>query len=120
MAGVLSDPPKKGDIYWVDFDRDINAGSEQNGRRPTVVISSNELNRGMKVVTVAAITSSIKPFGSEVSLFLPEGEPLSKPSTILAFQVRTIDQVRLIRREGKLSAEQLEELNKILRRTWDL
>lgn len=120
MAGLLNLPPKKGEIYWVDFSLGGNSGSEQGGLRPAVIISCDELNNAMPVVTVAAVTSKIKNFGNEVSLYLPEGEPLPKASSVLAFQVRTIDRVRLIRTAGNLTPEQLAELDRVLKRAWGL
>lgn len=110
-------PPRRGDIYWVDFDP--SRGSEQRGQRPAVVISIDSFNRIMPVVMVAAITTKIKP-NFRVTVTLQAGEPLQPKCQILAFQVVTIDKSRLGRYEGCLDADQLHELEDKMRLVWGL
>ena len=120
MAGVLANNPKKGDVYLVDFDADPNQGYEQNGYRPAVIISTDGANSRLPVVTIAAITSQIRDEKSPIALVLEPGDPLEKRSSIMAFQVRTIDKARLKRFIGPLRPEQIEQLNEKLRFTWGL
>jgi mRNA-degrading endonuclease toxin of MazEF toxin-antitoxin module len=111
-------PPRRGEIYWIDFNPVI--GSEQGGRRPAVVISTNDFNRGVPVVAVAAITTSQSTRPSPIAVNLPAGRPLELASRILAFQVRTVDQSRLAGYLGCLDPQQVEALKAALRVTWDL
>jgi mRNA interferase MazF len=83
MVEGLNVFPKRGDIYKIDFDP--RRGSEQGGKRPGVIISSNRANRLMPVVTVAAITTTIRQENSPISLILPEGQPLPEKSCVMAF-----------------------------------
>jgi len=110
-------PPRRGEIYWVDFDP--ARGSEQAGHRPAVVISVDSYNNRMRTVVVAAITSQLKP-ASRVVVDLPAGRPLPKASQILVFQVTTIDKSRLEDYAGALSSAQLEKLKDALCLAWGL
>ena len=49
---------KQGDIIFLDFDP--QAGHEQKGRRPAVVISNNTYNRFSKTIFVCPITNTNK------------------------------------------------------------
>jgi mRNA interferase MazF len=109
-------PPKRGEIYWVNFNP--ARGSEQAGRRPAVVISLDSFNSHMPVVAVAAISTKIKPYNFTVDL--PPGKPLTKHSQILAFQVITVDRSRLDGYMGTLDAEQIGKLEAALRVAWGL
>lgn len=109
-------PPRRGEIYWVDFNP--SRGSEQAGRRPAVVISLDSFNSHMPVVVVAAISTKIKSFSFTVDL--PEGKPLEEHSQVLAFQVVTIDQSRLGGYLGSLDGEQAAGLKNALRTAWGL
>ncbi|MFE0861454.1 type II toxin-antitoxin system PemK/MazF family toxin [Streptomyces rochei] len=103
--------PRRGDIYWVDFNP--ARGSEQAGHRPAVVISLDSYNQRMRTVLIAAITTTVRE-GSRVQLTLEAGDPLPRRSSILGFQVMTIDQSRLQKHAGRLRPEQLEDLNGVL------
>ncbi|MEU6041111.1 type II toxin-antitoxin system PemK/MazF family toxin [Actinomadura sp. NPDC047616] len=111
------DPPKWGEIYWVDFNP--GRGSEQAGRRPGVVISQDSFNKSMPVVSIAAVSSKIKPF-NRIAPILPENNPLPQKSQILAFQILTVDQKRLDKYCGCLDDQQEIELKEALRLVWDL
>jgi mRNA interferase MazF len=109
--------PRRGDIYRVDFNP--QRGSEQAGIRPAVVVSLESFNSLMPVVTVAAITSVIKP-AYRVTVILPAGRPLSLKSQILAFQLMTADKSRLGPYMGCLDTNQIAELEKAMRLAWGL
>jgi mRNA interferase MazF len=53
--------PKQGDIVWLDFDP--RAGHEQQGRRPAVIVSNNDVNGFLnKRAMVCPITSTNKGY----------------------------------------------------------
>lgn len=87
-------------IYkWGIFIADLNPviGSEQRGTRPVLVISDEDFNRVMPVVTVLPITSlkeGRKIYPNE-ALLKKEPEGLPQDSIILAHQIRTISKQRL-------------------------
>jgi len=58
--------PDKGDIVWLDFDP--QAGHEQRGRRPALVISHKLYNEKVGLGIFCPITSKEKGYPFEVSL----------------------------------------------------
>jgi mRNA interferase MazF len=110
--------PRRGEIYWVDFDN--SRGSEQTGRRPAVVITTDLFNSRMPVIVVAAITRKVKRWVPLVAVTLPAGRPLPHECQILVFQVRTVDKSRLTGCLGQLDINQVEELKKVMRVAWAL
>lgn len=84
-----------------------------------MVISTDLFNGRTPVVVVAAITRQIKPW-SDVAVTLPAGKPLRDKCQILVFQVKTVDKSRLKKYEGRLDSDQLKQLRKAMRATWEL
>lgn len=81
--------PKRGEIYWVDFDPSI--GSETQKTRPGLIVSNDIGNEFSDLVMIAPITSKIKkvyPVEVEISL---EG----KQGKIMLNQCKAIDKSRL-------------------------
>ncbi len=84
---------------WGVFIADLNPvlGSEQKGKRPVIVVSDEEFNRVMPVVTILPITSlkeGRRVYPNEVLLKAGYGG-LTQDSIILAHQIRTISKERL-------------------------
>ena len=77
--------PSRGDIVWVSFTP--QAGHEQAGRRPGLVLSPAEYNGRTGLALLCPITSRAKGYFFEVSL--PSG--LSVTGVVLADQVRNLD-----------------------------
>ncbi|WP_448222462.1 type II toxin-antitoxin system PemK/MazF family toxin [Gordonia iterans] len=115
-------PPRRGEVFWADLNP--ARGSEQAGRRPVLVISTDSFNRRMNVVVTVALTTSVRPAVREgrspVSVFLPEGEPLDKEGCVLAFQVTTLDQERLEKYAGELSTEQMRQVDRAIAASFGL
>ncbi len=97
--------PERGDLVWLTFNP--QAGHEQSGRRPAVVISPAAYNEKVGLALFCPITSQIKAYPFEVAL--PEGLPIS--GVILADQVKSLDwRARHIKKISVLPKEKLEEL----------
>ncbi|GAB4193746.1 MAG: endoribonuclease MazF [Coleofasciculaceae cyanobacterium] len=77
--------PKQGDIIWTNFTP--QAGREQAGRRPALVLSPIRYNRRIGLALVCPITSRVKGYPGEV--MIPEGLVVS--GVVLADQVKSID-----------------------------
>jgi mRNA interferase MazF len=60
----LSGIPDRGDIVWLDFDP--QAGHEQAGRRPAVVLTPKSYNARSGLMIVCQVTSRIKNYPFEV------------------------------------------------------
>lgn len=92
---------KRGEIYWVFFGNTV--GSEQNGRRPALIIQNNPGNEFSPTTIVAALTtkSFLKFFPTNVNV--PRmAAGLKFDSTIMLSQIQTIDQTRLQKKIGQL------------------
>jgi mRNA interferase MazF len=77
--------PDAGDLIWLDFDP--QAGHEQAGRRPALVLSSWRFNRKTSLAFVCPVTSKIKGYASEV--LLPSGLPIY--GAVLCSHLRSVD-----------------------------
>jgi mRNA interferase MazF len=78
--------PHRGDIVWFDFDP--QAGREQAGRRPALILSDRRYNARSQLAVLCPITSQFKPYPFFVEL--PK-DTLTKPSYVIADQVRSLD-----------------------------
>ena len=99
--------PDAGDIVWLQFDP--QAGHEQAGHRPALVLSPARYNKARGMMICCPMTSRIKGYPFEV---IVSGEP---PSAVLADQVKSLDwRVRKAARKGKVNqAVQAEVLAKL-------
>lgn len=77
--------PERGDLVWLNFDP--QAGHEQAGRRPAVVISPAAYNRLLGLALFCPITTRQKGYLWEVPL--PDGLPVT--GYILTDQLRSLD-----------------------------
>lgn len=77
--------PSRGEIVWLTFHP--QAGHEQAGRRPAVVISPGIYNEKSGLALFCPITSKIKGYPFEVQL--PEKCPVQ--GVILSDQVKSLD-----------------------------
>jgi mRNA interferase MazF len=77
--------PKRGDLIWIDMQP--QAGHEQSGRRPAIVLSPAIYNAKVGLAILCPITSQRKEYPFEVAL--PEG--LKITGVILSDQVKSLD-----------------------------
>lgn len=99
---------------WGVFIADLNPvqGSEQRGKRPVLIISDENFNRLMPVVTVLPITSlkeGRKVYPNE-ALLVRGAANLSQDSLVLAHQIRTISKQRLKDTLGYISDDGAQEM----------
>jgi mRNA interferase MazF len=83
------------DILLVSFDP--SQGYEIKKTRPCVIVSPNEMNKYIKTIIVAPMTSRIKNYPTRIPVVFE-----SKEGTIALDQIRTIDKSRIIRKLGTL------------------
>jgi mRNA interferase MazF len=77
--------PDRGDVVWLDFTP--QAGHEQAGRRPAVVLSPVAYNKKVGLALLCPITNQVKGYPFEV--VIPSGSPVT--GVILADQVKNLD-----------------------------
>ena len=100
--------PDAGDIVWLRFDP--QAGREQAGHRPAVVLSPAIYNAKTSLMACCPMTTQIKNYPFEVVI---AGE---NPSSVLADQVKSLDwRKRGARVKGTVSADELTEVRAKIR-----
>lgn len=118
---------KKGDLVIVDFGQ--NSLSEKGGVRPAVVVSNNYLNNSSPNIIVAPMTNSshkknsngiIGLLPSQVYLSNSYYKELNKSSILQLEDIRSISQVKIIKKIGELSAQNYNEVNNKLKVLLDL
>ncbi len=77
--------PERGDAVWITLDP--QAGHEQRGRRPALVISPSEYNGRVGLALFCPITTQVKGYPFEV--VLPAGLPVA--GVVGADQVKSLD-----------------------------
>ena len=77
--------PERGDVVWITFNP--QAGHEQAGRRPAVVLSPKAYNGKVGLALLCPITSQVKGYPFEVAI--PDGFPVN--GVILSDQVKNLD-----------------------------
>jgi mRNA interferase MazF len=97
--------PNRGDIVWITFNP--QAGHEQAGRRPALVLSPATYNGKVGLVILCPITIQIKNYPFEV--LIPNG--LKIGGAILSDQVKSLDwKIRQAEFVCKLPASTLDEV----------
>jgi len=94
---------KKWDIVWVDLDP--TKGSEMRKTRPCVVLSPNAVNNTLNIVTIAPLTSKIKPFPMRVTITHNDQE-----SDLCIEQICTISKERIVSVDKHPVKEQYREI----------
>ena len=95
--------PEAGDIVWLHFDP--QAGHEQAGHRPALVLSPSTYNGKTNLMLCCPMTTQIKGYPFEVQI---AGD---RPSAALADQVKSLDWVvRKAIRKGMVSSLELAEV----------
>ncbi|HEY6200678.1 MAG TPA: endoribonuclease MazF [Candidatus Binatia bacterium] len=77
--------PARGDVVWITFNP--QAGHEQAGRRPALVLSPSSYNSKVGLAILCPVTSQVKGYPFEVAI--PPGSKLA--GVILADQVKSLD-----------------------------
>lgn len=96
--------PEEGDIVWLEFDP--QAGHEQAGHRPAVVLSRKAYNRKTGLAIFCPITSRIKGYPFEVTV---NGEKIQ--GAVLSDQVKSFDwKARRAKPIEKLDDDSLAEV----------
>ena len=85
--------PRRFEVWLVNLDP--TQGSEINKTRPCVVISPDELNRYLRTVTIAALTSVGRDYPSRVNCQFQ-----GKAGQVALDHIRSVDKSRLVRKLG--------------------
>ncbi len=86
---------KRLDVFLAELDP--TPGTEIRKTRPCLVVSPDEMNRHIRTVIVAPMTTAGRPFPTRVACTFH-----GKKGRIVTDQIRTLDRDRLVRRLGRI------------------
>lgn len=105
--------PDVGDIIWIDFDP--QAGHEQAGHRPAVVLTPKTYNQTVGLLICCPLTTKIKGYPFEVVI---NGTP---QNVALSDQVKNLDwKARNAKLKGKVGNSELEKIKQNLATLLDI
>ena len=97
----------RGEIYLINLDPTI--GSEVQKTRPCVIVSPDEMNKYIRTVIIAPMTTKLRNYKSRVEINFK-----GKKGQVMLDQLRTVDKQRLVKKQGKLSSKDLKKILALL------
>ena len=97
------------DVYLINLDPTV--GSEIQKTRPCLIVSPDEMNRHIRTVIVAPMTTAGKDYPTRVSCKFKK-----KKGQIVLDQIRTIDKTRLVKKLGSINPETQLKVISVLQR----
>lgn len=98
-------------IVLVNLDPTI--GSEIKKSRPCVVISPDEMNKYLRTIVIAPMTTTSKKYPTRVEI-----KHDNKIGWIVLDQIRTVDKQRILKELGRLTKPEIKEVKSILLETY--
>ena len=102
---------KQYQIVLVNLDPTI--GSEIKKTRPCVIISPDEMNKYLRTIIVAPMTTTSRKYPTRI-----EVKHDRKIGWIVIDQIRAIDKQRIIKILGRLSQPEIKELKSVIKETF--
>ena len=96
------------DVFVVNLDPTV--GSEIRKARPCVIVSPDEMNRYVRTVVVAPLTTAGRTYPSRVPVSFAD-----RRGQVVIDQLRTVDKARLAKRLGALRADEATAVLDVLR-----
>jgi len=87
-------------------------GSEIQKTRPCLVLSPDEMNRHLRTVIIAPMTTTSKSYPTRVAI-----AHNGKKGAAAIDQIRTIDKSRIIKVLGKINKKEVEKCKAVIRET---
>ena len=103
---------KRFDVYLMTLDPTL--GSEISKTRPGLVVSPDEMNRWIRTVIVAPMTTQGQSYPTRIPC-----EFQGKEGQIVLDQIRTVDKTRFVRRLGRLDATTQSQVLAALREMFE-
>jgi len=86
------------DVYLTNLNPTV--GSEIQKTRPCLIVSPDEMNKHIRTVIIAPMTTAGKDYPTQVSCTFQK-----KKGQIVLDQIRTIDKTRLVKKLGTIDPE---------------
>lgn len=105
--------PKRFDIVLVNLDPTV--GGEIQKTRPAMIVSPEEINRHLKTVIIAPMTTTLRSFPTRIPLTFQ-----GKKGEIALDQIRTIDKSRITKTLGRGTKKTCDSTIQILQEMFSL
>jgi len=113
---------RRGEIYWAELRP--RSGSEQQGRRPVIVVSHDAFNatpNWRSVIVLPISTSPKQATRGPTAIALSKGSGgLPADSAALCHQVTTLDREKLAQRLGSLNTQEMARIDAGIKAAMDL
>ena len=99
------------DIVLVDLG--TVSGGEMAKTRPCVILSPDEMNRHLRTIVIAPMTTRSRPYPTRVRV-----RQLQQKGWIVVDQIMTIDRRRILRKFGKLNNSEIRAVKRVIQETY--
>lgn len=96
------------DIFLANLDPTL--GHEMKKTRPCVVISPNEMNKYIKTVIIAPMTTKVRIYPTRIEVNFQ-----NRQGWIVLDQIGTVDRRRLVERLGEIEKKTVEKVKETLK-----
>ena len=104
---MVAGSPLRDEIWLVSLEP--TKGAEMRKTRPCLVISPDEMNRHLRTVLIAPMTTVARAYPTRVALSFQ-----GKRGQVALDQIRAVDRRRLVRRTGKASPVTVQAVSGVL------
>ena len=95
------------EVFLIELDP--AKGHEIQKTRPCLIISPDEMNRNIATVIIAPMTTKSHSYPSRVEVSFD-----GKQGWVVLDQIRTVDKTRLIKKLGKIKAEEISQVKRTI------
>ncbi len=99
------------DIVLVNLNPTV--GSEIKKTRPCIIVSPNEMNRPLRTIIIAPMTTSSKNYPTRIKI-----KHNGQIGWIVIDQIRTVDKQRIIKVLGRMTKQEIKEVKLVIKETF--
>lgn len=104
---VENKPVRRFEVHLISLNP--TKGSEIRKTRPCIIISPDEMNKHIRTIIIAPMTSTIRNYPTRVTTMFQ-----GKEGQIVLDQIRTVDKSRLIKKLGSVSSSAEKKVLSVL------